>query len=406
MNVTPIYLDRLARALAAEGVRLPRTRLLAVAAEAFGCRNVHELSAHDRKGDIAPREAIDLGTTDVAHIGRMRFMRDPSGYVYAIQDDRMETGRGKGWHLAPLGGLAHVDMSRTGPVQLPGSTGSQDPQVPYLLTDSDCEHVGGRNADVSALGVELGSFQNHFYPLDDVEQNYVFDDSVTSTSGTRSVRAGYSAMYRRSKHVAPTAEFHYAGDYDVGRDDALADAREFSEAVRPRVLALGGEIILREDTGDVYGDPAHTVMILIPIGVAIATGTPEAWRDRLAEIIDTPRMEENDDIRVQGPEFAVILENIGEGQDGDYDPTDPDDEPLFRFYVERLVDGRWEYVEDSSYCTQIRADVSRERAEAAARFLLQRVEEHGGPRLKRLCESLSWIGMGDVERPVIDVLVQ
>lgn len=399
MNVTPIYLDRLSRALSAEGVRLSRTRLLAIAAEAFGCRNVHELSAVDRKGDIAPREAVDLGVTEVAHVGTMRFMRDPSGYVYAIQANRMESGRGKGWHLAPLGGLAHVDTSRMAPVRLPDSLGSQDPEVPYMLTDSDREHVGGRQADNAALGMELGSFQNHFYPLDDTEAQYVFDESIVSTSRTQSVRAGYSAMYRSAKHVAPTAEFHYEGDYPTTRNEALVEARAFAEAIRSRVVEMGGNVLLQEDTGDVYGDPAHTVMILIPMKAAMACGSPDSWRARLAAVIDTPRSEaESDDVRAEGVEFAVVLENIGEGQDGDYDPSDPEDEPLYRFHVERLVDGAWEYVEDSSYCTQIRADIPRERAEQAARFLLRRIEEHGGPHLKRLCESLSWVGLADVDR--------
>lgn len=408
MNMTPIHLDRLARGLAAEGVVLTRTRLLAVAAAAFGCRNVHELAALDKEGGVDPIVPEVLGSQYVLHVGQMQFLRDPSGYIYAVQPDMLERpGRERGWHLAPFGGIACTQAPRgavpAADVHVPAER--HDPEIPYLLTDSDCDHVGGRESDYVALGRDFGSFANDFYPLDAEEERYVGQDVVAATDGSAEVRIGYSAMYRGVKHLAPTAEFRYddVADGDTVEQtpaSALARAHGFLTQVRPRMREIGGDAILTQHSGDLYGDPAHTVMLLVPFAAAMATGGPEAWRARLAELITVRTgSTERPDVRVEGSEYAVVLDYIGEGEDGDYDPSDPDDQPLYRFEVQRLVDGEWEYVEDTSYCTQINADVSPERAQAAARYLLDRIEVDGGPYLKRLCEELSWTGMADVEAP-------
>ena len=405
MKKTPIHLDRLARALADQGVALPRTGLLAVAAAAFGCRNVHELAALDNEGGIDPVIPEDMGSHHVLHVGQMKFLRDPSGYIYAVQPEMLEReGRGRGWHIAPFGGLAcSASDVKSAHTETRVPVARHDPEVPYMLTDSDCEHIGGREGDFSALGRDFGTFENDFYPLDATEAPYVVGDVVLSDDRRTEVRVGYSAMYRGAKHLAPTAEFRYDdgddGPVTTTSGQALAEAQSFIDAVRPRLLKIGGDAILAKDSGDVYGEPAHTVMLLIPIEVAVQTGGLWAWHKMLGGLICTHGADgEWPDTLVQGDEYAVTLEYIGEGKEGDYDPKDPDDEPLYRFDVQRMVDGRWEHVEDTSYCTQIRADISPERAEAAARYLLARVEAHGGPRLKRLCEQLSWTSMNDVDQ--------
>lgn len=407
MNKTPIHLDRLARGLAAEGVVLTRGRLLAVAAAAFGCRNVHELSSLDREGGIDPIPAENLGIQHVGHVGQMQFLRDPSGYIYAVQPEMLQRqGRERGWHIAPFGGVACLS---TPGIPVPAAeeraeAARHPSDIPYLLTDSGCAHVGGRERDHAALGRDFGSFENDFYPLDAQEAQYVDDDVVVAADGSAEVRIGCSAMYRGTKHLAPLAEFLYddEGDGDAVRETpagALARARSFMVQVLPRLKEIGGDAILTKDCGDVYGDPAHTVMLLIPFPTAIACGGPEAWRARLADLIEVRRTADvRPDVRVEGREYAVLLEHIGEGEDGDYDPGAPTDRPLYRFEVQRLVDGEWEYVENTSYCTQIDADISPLQAQAAARYLLDRVEMDGGPCLKRLCQELSWTDMAIVEK--------
>jgi hypothetical protein len=102
------------------------------------------------------------------------------------------------------------------------------------------------------------------------------------------------------------------------------------------------------------------------------------------------------DIRVEGPNFAVTLEYIGEGNDGDYDPSDPADQPLFRFCTQQRVDGEWEDVDSGSYCTQVPANISPDDAQKVADYLLNRLEVNGDSGLKRFCEGLSWTSLDTV----------
>lgn len=114
----------------------------------------------------------------------------------------------------------------------------------------------------------------------------------------------------------------------------------------------------------------------------------------------------------------VDLDWIGEGIDGDYDENDPQDVPLLRYVISRKFTkdcrddrfyyltgeqyegrqiGEWCYVEDGSYCTQLRIDAPREQLIDAAQFILSYVEN--GVRdlnhQKRMYESLSWICLQD-----------
>ncbi len=114
----------------------------------------------------------------------------------------------------------------------------------------------------------------------------------------------------------------------------------------------------------------------------------------------------------------VDLEWEGEGIDGDYDGTDPDDVPLLRYGVSRKFtkecqDDKFYYltgedfhgrelgecvgVEDSSYCTQLPINAPREQLIEAAQFILSYVES--GVRdlhhEKRMYETLSWICLQD-----------
>lgn len=95
------------------------------------------------------------------------------------------------------------------------------------------------------------------------------------------------------------------------------------------------------------------------------------------------------ELRVERDGVAVTLEYIGEGQDGDYDPEDEGDEPLMRIGVERLVDGVWEEVEDSSYCTQISVNGSEVGKKKVLEYVLAQVPQTGS--VKRLMEAMSWI---------------
>jgi hypothetical protein len=87
----------------------------------------------------------------------------------------------------------------------------------------------------------------------------------------------------------------------------------------------------------------------------------------------------------------------GEGVSGDYDETDPQDEPLLRFDV--LFNG--EQLEDSSYCTNLRADDDPKLLKKAVAVILGEAEDsktgdeeyNHGFHFKKRGERLSWIGI-------------
>ncbi len=103
----------------------------------------------------------------------------------------------------------------------------------------------------------------------------------------------------------------------------------------------------------------------------------------------------------------VDLVYIGEGYDGDYDPSDPTDKPLLRMdvYVHADVGSPyalysgdiWEPVENSSYCTHLVAINNTKNmlaAEKAAKKIMGMVKkevENWRP-IKKICEELSWLG--------------
>tara|TARA_Y100000310_G_C20578932_1_gene761966 strand:+ start:833 stop:1198 length:366 start_codon:yes stop_codon:yes gene_type:complete len=97
--------------------------------------------------------------------------------------------------------------------------------------------------------------------------------------------------------------------------------------------------------------------------------------------------------------FRVELESIGEGYNGDFDPSDPDDVELLRFSVDQreTLDDDWTGVENSSYCTELPVDIDDTIAEKA----LTHIINVAGDALregthKRLCGELSWISVNSL----------
>jgi len=92
-------------------------------------------------------------------------------------------------------------------------------------------------------------------------------------------------------------------------------------------------------------------------------------------------------------DIRVEWEDIGEGISGDYNPDDPNDVELLRFYFgKRDEDGNWEDLDDGSYCTQFPANADTALRARALELLMDRAYDDilaGG--YKRTLEELSWI---------------
>ena len=79
----------------------------------------------------------------------------------------------------------------------------------------------------------------------------------------------------------------------------------------------------------------------------------------------------------------------GEGYNGDYDPSDPEDTPLLRFTVMAIREAAWECVEDGSYCTRISVDTEEEALIVLGYDILHMWVLSG--HSKRALEDASWM---------------
>jgi len=101
--------------------------------------------------------------------------------------------------------------------------------------------------------------------------------------------------------------------------------------------------------------------------------------------------------RIVGGDYTIELEDIGEGRSGDWDPDDPEDEPLLRFSVTQASsEDYFEQVDDGSYCTNLNAEMIEQDPDLLRRALVilydALYEKIGKDGFKRTAEKMSWIG--------------
>ena len=102
------------------------------------------------------------------------------------------------------------------------------------------------------------------------------------------------------------------------------------------------------------------------------------------------------DYRFTKGAITVTLTDIGEGYDGDYDPENPNDAPLYRLDVTRR--GRDYEDECGSWCTHIRADVKyvdyHDIVRRIATYAHTRAAQ--GDSLRSIAAGASWFAIGDM----------
>ena len=99
-----------------------------------------------------------------------------------------------------------------------------------------------------------------------------------------------------------------------------------------------------------------------------------------------------------GRAFYFLLENIGEGLCGDYNPDDPEDINFLRFTGFSLEDNM--PIDDFSYCTTIPADISPELLEKGIQYIALQFKDayDNGISIKKLGERLSWLDEETIEK--------
>lgn len=88
---------------------------------------------------------------------------------------------------------------------------------------------------------------------------------------------------------------------------------------------------------------------------------------------------------------------LGEGLDGDYDETNPEDEELLRFDVSVLINNEWVEKENASYCTCFPVNATVEQKEEGLQILLnefaETLSEDVTLSVKGKAEEMSWISL-------------
>lgn len=107
-----------------------------------------------------------------------------------------------------------------------------------------------------------------------------------------------------------------------------------------------------------------------------------------------------EELRISVGRLRLSWEYIGEGHSGDYDPSDPQDQQLLRFYVEWLtVNDGWQELDDASYCTCLTVGTDRGDLCRYAVDILHSISPDGDrpSNYKKTMELWSWLGTDNPE---------
>jgi hypothetical protein len=109
-----------------------------------------------------------------------------------------------------------------------------------------------------------------------------------------------------------------------------------------------------------------------------------------------------DDFIVEHKGLRVTWEWIGEGWNGDYNPDNPDDDPLLRFSCDRFdVDSMdWVGMEDASYCTRLPISTPTRHLAIASAIILEEIDTDSS--YKKALEHLSWFCPEDFNKEMLD----
>jgi hypothetical protein len=100
------------------------------------------------------------------------------------------------------------------------------------------------------------------------------------------------------------------------------------------------------------------------------------------------------------------LSFVGEGLNGDYDVDDPEDKPIYRFYIQKKVEHPeglgalfgpdWDDVEGSTYATQIPTVIPRKMVKKVLEYFISQIEELSpGSNVRGIAKQLSWTEVRD-----------
>ena len=382
-HTLPIHLDRIERALKAAGVTLRRTKVMEVAAAAFGYRNANALAAASRAGELTPPPADRISTIEIQKDEIMHILQDPAdGRLFGMQ--ATETGsRADGIGVTPYGNL----------VTMPSLPSKPDATVGRIVLWFG--QVTGRDGPHNFCGHTEAEYRRDLAAW--CLQRWSHTKAETSPAINREhadakIIEGFfhdNDAYRLSEKIVSEPEAGANGERQrslaMVRTTLAPLAAEFDEVHQVRT-AGGDDIELVCDMR--FDQMAATLRSLYADDeTAEEAGRKTAEAKAIA-----------DGWRLERGVACVELSDIGEGEDGDYDTTDPDDAPYLRFDVSVRDGATWEAVDDASYCIRFEANATIEIRRALLDRIMDEVHDPiaSGQSIKRICERLSWLTPQDL----------
>lgn len=156
MKSLPIHLNRLDKALQAQGVVFKRHQILEVCAAAFGYRSSNECTAAAKKGDLTPPPAPATGRFRLDDGQSLILLRDPvANAPFAVDETFLEDqdeGKGALYGVSPYGHLLDLTSSVTDELQaLADAAGYLDParEIEFTVYTATIDHRHGSSVFTS-----------------------------------------------------------------------------------------------------------------------------------------------------------------------------------------------------------------------------------------------------------------
>jgi hypothetical protein len=156
MKSLPIHLNRLDKALQAQGVVFKRHQILEVCAAAFGYRSSNECTAAAKKGDLTPPPAPATGRFRLDDGQSLVLLLDPvANAPFAVDETFLEDqdeGKGALYGVSPYGHLLDLTSSVTDKLQtLADAAGYLDPEreIEFTIYTATIDHRHGSSVFTS-----------------------------------------------------------------------------------------------------------------------------------------------------------------------------------------------------------------------------------------------------------------
>ena len=290
-NAKPIaiHLDRLASALARQGVEMKRWQLLEVAAAAFGHRSSNETSKFAESGEMTPPSAQPIGRIDLGPDSVVLVRDATTDMPYAVSSRFLEDvaeNRGDQFSPTPYGGLAdlrRVAISEIPLLTRPIQSASEDDWSAVVQTGYGYHgHTFFRETTAAGLATEIAAWcVEHWDDAIAFGRDVPDGEKRKRLSDLEVIGIYFEAMVTRECLLMDGME-GLSDILDGIRRGILAEASAPSRASAPRTIR-DGRFRAYPGTTDMSGMPVEDDYLsshdTLEEAIAVCEASRHEWRD-------------------------------------------------------------------------------------------------------------------------------